>query len=44
MTPLALAVAYVLVVALLALVAWDEAPAVEVEADQSRGVLPRDAY
>ena len=31
-------------VALLALVAWDEAPVVEVEVDLSRGVLPRDAY
>jgi hypothetical protein len=44
MTPLALAVTYVLVVALLALVAWDEAPVAEVEVDESRGTLPPDAY
>ena len=36
--------AVLIVVALLALVAWDEAPVVEVEVDESRGTLPPDAY
>lgn len=40
----ALAIAYVVVVALLALVAWDEKPLVTAEPDTSRGVLPLDAY
>lgn len=47
MTPEALpllALVYVLAVAALALVAWDERPVEVAEVDRSRGLLPPDAY
>lgn len=44
MTLALLALAWVVVTTVLALVAWDETPAPVVEVDLSRGVLPRDAY
>lgn len=40
----ALALAWVVVVALLALVAWDEVESTTTEPDPSRGLLAPDAY
>lgn len=39
-----LALGWVLAVALLALVAWDERPVEVAEVDRSRGLLPPDEY